>query len=111
MWHIYTPTSHSSASVSFPPGTELTYTIAATNIGSGTATDVVVTDTRPDFTTFIDGSLLTGSSLATLTSRTDAADGDGAQYDADSNSVIAGGTGTSLGEGGTYILQFKVSID
>jgi len=94
-----------------PPGTELTYTVTVSNSGTGVATNVIITDLRPTSTTYTAGSLLTGSSLATLTGRTDAADGDGAEYDTGSHAVVAGNAGTSLGAGGTYILQFKVTID
>jgi uncharacterized repeat protein (TIGR01451 family) len=38
------------------PGDEITYTITAENIGTGDATDVVIKDTIPDYTTFVGSS-------------------------------------------------------
>jgi len=109
---VFTLAKEVSPSGNQPPGTELTYTITATNIGTGIGTSIVVSDIIPPLTTYVPGSIKTGSSLATLVARTDANDGDGAQYDA---STGAGGTvitnGTALGAGGTLILQFKVTIN
>jgi uncharacterized repeat protein (TIGR01451 family) len=92
-----------------PPGTELTYSVTVTNSGTGTATSVVISDLVPAFTSYVPESIKTGSSEANLVARTDADDGDGAHYDGGSDAVI--GDGTSLGSGGTYVVQFKVTID
>jgi len=94
-----------------PPGTELTYTITTTNSGSGVATSVIVTDVRPTYTSYKAGSILTGSSAATLVGRTDAADGDGGEFDSGSSAVVAGSAGNSVGPGGTYVVRFTVTID
>ena len=95
-----------------PPGTELTYTITVTNNGSGVATSVVITDTIPDYTTYVPGSIKTGPNTGSLTSRTDAADGDGAQYNSGTNTVVAGDSSNiTIGPGSTWVLQFKVTID
>jgi len=94
-----------------PPGTELVYTITVSNSGTGVATSVVVTDIRPTHTTYKAGSILTGASVAALTSRTDAADGDGGEYDSGSNAVVAGSSGNSLGPGGTFVIRFTVVIN
>lgn len=95
-----------------PPGTELTYTITVRNIGTGTATSVVITDPILQHTTYVPNSIYTGPDLAHLTQKTDAADGDGARYDSATNTVIAGSGGSiTIGPGGSWVLQFKVKID
>ncbi len=95
-----------------PPGTELIYTVTVTNNGTGVATTVVITDIVPTYTTYKAGSLKSGSTLATIIVKTDAADGDGAYYDPGSNAVIIpDGNTLSLGPNGTYVLQFTITID
>ena len=82
-----------------------------TNNGTGIGTQVVITDMVPAFTAYKPGTIKTGSSEATLTARTDDADGDGATYDAGSNAVVVGSMGgVNLGPSGTLVLQFKVVI-
>lgn len=95
-----------------PPGTTLTYTITATNSGSGIATRVILTDVVPANTTYTAGSIQTGPTVGGLTARTDANDGDGALYDSGTNAVIVGAAGNeSIGPGGTLILRFSVTIN
>jgi uncharacterized repeat protein (TIGR01451 family) len=95
-----------------PPGTTLTYTITATNTGTGIATRVVITDVVPANTTYVAGSILTGPTVAGLTARTDANDGDGALYDSGTDAVIVGAAGNeSIGPGGTLLLRFSVTIN
>ncbi len=95
-----------------PPGTVLTYTATVTNTGSGVATSVTISDIIPAYTTYVAGSIKTGATAGTLTSRTDATDGDGGRYDSGTEVVTAGGPGAlSLGSGATWILEFKVTID
>jgi len=95
-----------------PPGTELTYTIQVSNSGSGVATSLVVTDSVPANTTYKTGSTYSGSSLGSLTLRSDASDGDGAHYDDTNKRVVAGANNNiSLGSGGTFYLRFTVTID
>ena len=94
------------------PGTVLEYTITATNTGNGTATDVSVTDTIPTHTTFVAGSIKTGSTLASLATRSDAVDGDGAGFSDGINAVVAPDGGSlSLGHNGQWIVRFSVTID
>lgn len=100
-----------SPSGSQPPGTELTYTVTVTNIGSGLATNVILTDPIPANTTYKPGTLKSGSTIAALNARTDADDGDGAKFDAGSKSVVVGTAATSLGANGALIFQFKVVIN
>ena len=95
-----------------PPGTELTYQATVTNVGTGVATSVVISDIVPQYTTYVAGSIKTGATAGSLVARTDASDGDGGRYDAGTDVVTAGGAGVlSLGAGGTWVLEFKVTID
>lgn len=95
-----------------PPGTELVYTLEVTNSGTGVATDVVVTDSVPQYTTYKAGTLETGSSLATLVTRTDDDDGDGGTFDGTNKRVVVGsGTTLNIGPGGKLFAQFTVTID
>jgi len=95
-----------------PPGTELTYTLEVTNSGSGVATEIIITDPVPQYTTYVTSSLYTGNSLGALTNRSDASDGDGGTYDSTNKRVVVGSGGNlSLGSGGAYYVQFKVTID
>ncbi|HPN93160.1 MAG: hypothetical protein BWY28_00029 [bacterium ADurb.Bin236] len=106
---VVTLTKSVSPTGTQPPGTTLTYTITATNSGTGVATVVVITDHIPLHTTYVPGSLYTGATTGTLVSRTDASDGDGATYDSGSNNAL--GETPSLGAGGTYVLRFSVTIN
>ncbi len=109
---VLTITKTVSPSGSQPPGTELTYTITVTNIGTGVATSVQIFDVIPAYTTYVANSIETGPSVSSLAPRTDAADGDGGRYDSVAKLVSAGsGSSISLGPGGTWVLRFKVKID
>ncbi len=95
-----------------PPGTVLTYQATVTNVGTGVATSIIIADMVPQYTTYVAGSIKTGGTAGSLVARTDASDGDGGRYDAGTNAVTAGGAGVlSLGAGGTWVLEFKVTID
>ena len=95
-----------------PPGTELTYTLTVTNNGTGTATNVVLTDVIPANTTYKAGSIRTGSSVASLVTRSDAVDGDGGTYNSGANAiVIPDGSSLNLGPSGTWVVQFTVTIN
>ncbi len=94
-----------------PPQTVLTYTVTVTNVGDGDAKSVIISDLIPNYTTYVTGSIRTGSTLATLTARTDAADGDGAEYDAGAKAVIGGSVDQTLGKNGVLILEFKARIN
>lgn len=91
------------------PGETITYTSTATNNGSGVATNIIIADLIPQFTTYVAGSIETGDSLGNLTPRTDANDGDGAHFDPDANTVIA--NSPTVGAGGSFILRFQVTVD
>jgi uncharacterized repeat protein (TIGR01451 family) len=91
------------------PGDDITYTSTATNNGSGVATSTIIADLIPQFTSYVPGSIETGTSLGNLTSRTDANDGDGAHFDPDANAVIA--NTPTMGAGGSFILRFRVTVD
>lgn len=109
---VLSVTKSVSPTGSQPPTTTLTYTITVTNSGTGVAKSVVITDPVPANTTYTAGTIYTGATTGSLVLRTDASDGDGAQFDSVSNNVIAGSSGAiTLGAGGTYVLRFSVTIN
>jgi uncharacterized repeat protein (TIGR01451 family) len=94
------------------PGSVITYQVTTTNSGNGTATALVITDLIPAHTTYVAGSIRTGATTSSLSSRTDATDGDGGRYDSGSNAVIVGGSGNlNLGAAGTWVVEFKVTVN
>lgn len=110
---ICTPTNPANgAGCTIYPGSILTYTVTTTNAGSGNATSVVTADLIPQFTTYRAGTIKTGSSIATLTTRTDGNDADGAWYNSAASSVICpDGSTLTLGAAGTWVLQFQVTVN
>ncbi|MHB8828972.1 MAG: hypothetical protein ACYC6Q_05525 [Syntrophales bacterium] len=108
-----TPTNTTNGSpCAVVPGSTLTYLVTVTNSGNGNATSVVITDIVPQYTTYKAGSIKTGATAGTLTARTDAADGDGAEYSAGSNSVVVPDGGTlTIGATGTTVIQFQVTVN
>ena len=94
------------------PGSTLTYTVTIVNGGAGNATNVVITDIAPNYTTYKPGTIKTGATTGTLTARTDAADGDGAEFSSGSNSIVVpDGSALTLGPTGTWVLQFQVTVN
>ena len=84
------------------PGATITYAIRAEVRGSGSVSDLVVTDAAPADTTYVAGSLkLDGATL------TDAADADAGRS---STSGISVDLGTVSG-GSSHIVTFQVTID
>jgi hypothetical protein len=68
---------------------------------------VVITDVRPDFTTYVAESIRTGAP-GFLVDQTDAPGG-GGEYDSGSHTIFA--NNPSLGSGGIFILEFQVTIN
>mgnify|MGYP000857589901 FL=1 len=94
------------------PGSVLTYTVTATNSGAGNATHVVLTDLTPQYTTYKAESIKTGSSVSTLTTRTDAVDADGAEYNSGSHAVVVpDGGALTLGPAGTWVMQYQLIVN
>lgn len=85
-----------------PPGTVLTYRIDAVNVGSGIATEIIMTDEVPVNTSYIPGSMAL-SNIA----KTDAADGD--QGTLVGNSVVF--HLPTIGPGGSVFITFDVTVD
>lgn len=108
-----TPTDGTNGSpCTIVPGSVITYQVTATNSGNGNATAVVITDIIPLYTTYVTGSIKTGTTAGTLITRTDASDGDGGSYDSGSNAIVVGGAGIlNLGASGTWVVEFKVTVN
>lgn len=99
------------------PGSEVIYTISYRNAGLGAASNLIIADSIPLFTTYVAGSLKIGnaaSTYATATTLTDAADADAGQYGGGvifTISTVAaddGIAGSGNDEGKVY---FKVRVD
>lgn len=85
-----------------PPGATLTYRVDISNNGSGTATDVIITDAIPVNTSYVPGSM----TLSGVT-KTDVADGD-------QGSIVGSAIVFNLptiGPGGNVYITFEVTID
>jgi uncharacterized repeat protein (TIGR01451 family) len=94
------------------PGSVLTYIVTGTNSGNGNATNVVMTDVTPQYMTYKPGSIKTGSSIGTLTARSDSADGDGAGYNSGNHAVLVPDGGSlSLGPTGTWVMQYQLTVN
>jgi uncharacterized repeat protein (TIGR01451 family) len=109
-----TPTTPQDGNDGYPctivPGSVITYQLTTTNSGNGNATTVIITDLIPLNTTYVTGSIRTGATAGSLTARTDAADGDGGRHEG--GAVIAGGAGNlNIGAGGTWVVEFKVTVN
>lgn len=85
-----------------PPGATLTYSVVVTNNGTGEATQVVVTDDIPTYTTYVDGSLEIDS-----VSKTDVTGDDNASCDGNTATFSLG----TMAAGASYTCTFQVTID
>ncbi|MGP1281796.1 MAG: hypothetical protein ACTS1X_02370 [Parasphingopyxis sp.] len=84
------------------PGAIITYQLTAEATGSGTLSNVIITDAIPDDTTYVDDSItLDGTGLTDLT------DADAGAFDGTEISVALG----SVTGGTTNIIEFQVVID
>lgn len=106
-----TPTNKSTGlGCHYYPGSVVTYQITATNNGAGNATNLVLTDAIPTNMTYKTGTIRAGTSVGTLTGRTDASDGDGGRYEG--GAVMSGaGSTINLGPGATWVLEFQATIN
>ena len=85
-------------------GDVLTYTVAYSAVGAGTATTLVINDTIPAGTTYVPGTLrLKGIGL------TDAADADAGSYDGANNVVVFKVGDVAAGQGGNVTFQVRVN--
>jgi uncharacterized repeat protein (TIGR01451 family) len=93
-----------SSPVSPAAGSNITYTISVTNIGSGDALGVLVRDVVPSSTTYAAGTMtLAAASL------TDLADGDAGAFDASTNQIVVNaGTITA---GATKVVTFAAKVN
>lgn len=104
--------------VSVQPGTEIIYTVYYHNSGLGLASNFIISDSIPLFTTYVPGSLKMGSpasTYASATALTDASDSDAGQFSGSSvmfsiNSV-AGDDGVANSGNDEGKVYFKVKIN
>ena len=96
------------------PGATMRYCILVTNNGSGTATGIAVTDALPASTTYIPGSLRSGTSCAGATTTEDD-NASGADESDPFGASIAGtalaATTATLTPGGAMAVAFDVTIN
>lgn len=88
------------------PGATITYTITVQVIGAGTATDGVVTDPIPAWTTYVPASI----TLNTV-SLTDPADADAGEFDTSGAPTVVVRLGDLTAADGIQTVEFQVSID
>lgn len=84
------------------PGTVMTYQIAVTLSGTGTATNLVITDPLPANITYVPGSIKVGD-----TAQTDAPDADQAQFAANTVSVSLGNVAAPA----NIVITFRATIN
>ena len=95
------------------PGAVMEYCILVQNPGSGTATNVVGTDTIPAALTYTTGSITSGATCgaATTAEDDDAAGADESDpYGASVSGTVLTATGATLGPGGGFALKFRATI-
>lgn len=95
------------------PGAVMEYCILVQNPGSGTATNVVATDTIPAALTYSAGSMLSGPSCAgaTTVEDDDAAGPDESDpYGAAISGAVLTATAASLAPGGNFALKFRATV-
>lgn len=96
------------------PGAILRYCILISNAGSATTTNVSATDNLPAGTSFVAGSMLSGSSCSGTTTAEDD-DSSGADESDPFGMSVAGstitGTANSLSPGGSMAMIFNVTLD
>lgn len=85
------------------PGATATYTVTVTNSGSAAATDLSLTDLLPQYLSYVPSSFYVNGS-----SRTDAADSDGATYYTAPSSITF--NTASIGAGATQTYTFNVVL-
>lgn len=84
------------------PGAVITYTLTVSADGDGTATDIVITDTVPEYTTYASGNFTLNSGALTEASDTDAGEIVGGDL-----SVII----PAMSGGDSHTVTFNVTID
>lgn len=96
------------------PGAVVSYCIAITNNGSGTATSVVATDALPSGSTYVAGSMKSGTSCATATTAEDdnAAGADETDpYGASISGTTITATAASLGVNASFALVYNLTVN
>ena len=92
------------------PGARVRYTITATNSGSAAAQNVVMTDAIPTNTAYV-ANTITLDLGGGATPKTDASDGDEADYNVSVAGAVRIAAGTIASGGGSATLVFDVTVD
>ncbi|MEQ1509674.1 MAG: proprotein convertase P-domain-containing protein [Sphingopyxis sp.] len=96
------------------PGAVVEYCLLASNAGSGTTTNVVITDSLPANVTYVTGSMTSAASCAAAGS---AEDDDAAGADESDpfgmqlSGTTVGGTATSIGPSSAFAMRFRVTVN
>ena len=83
-------------------GSVLTYRITVTLSGPGSVNNLVITDPLPAQTTYVPGSMLVNAAT-----RTDAADGDNAQFSGNTVTVDFGNTASPI----VHVIEFRATVN
>lgn len=98
----------------FTPGAIVRYCILASNSGSGTATNIAITDSLPATVTYIPGSMTSATSCAaTGTAEDDDATGgdETDPFGMQISGMTIGGTATSIGPSSAFAMRFNVTVN
>ena len=88
------------------PGSTITYSLQVTVAGTGTVTNLVITDPLPPFTSYVAGSLrLDGSAL------TDGVDGDSGDFGGTTANQVTVALGSAAGGSPSRTISFAVTIN
>ncbi len=88
-----------------PPGTELTYTVVVSNVGTGVASSVVLTDPIPTNTTYVSSSIQQDTNP-----RTDSGGDDNADFNVTNAGQVTVSIG-SLASAASTTIEFRVTIN
>lgn len=98
----------------FIPGAIVRYCIIASNSGSGTATNIAITDSLPANVTFIPGSMTSATSCAAAGTAEDE-DSAGADendpFGMQQSGTTIGGTATAIGPASAFAMRFNVTVN
>ncbi|MEQ1687306.1 MAG: proprotein convertase P-domain-containing protein [Sphingopyxis sp.] len=97
------------------PGAVVEYCILASNAGSGTTTNVVITDTLPANVTYVTGGMTSATGCGLIAGNAEDEDAIGADesdpFGMQLSGTTVGGTATSIGPSSTFAMRFRVTVN